>query len=197
MLLELLAIVLLSFAVAVLALLLIPFQFFLEASMTASSSRGNVRIRWLGLTVWRTKPQPQAGKSEEESQAKEVEAGKEYDISRPLRILALIVDSRSALAIIAGSIRKAVSIRRVSVDVTFGLGDPAETALLAGYIWSVAWIPTLSQKISLSIRPDLETIRLEGSIMAQSSVRLFPLVTGFLRAYTRRSFRRLIKEVRS
>jgi hypothetical protein len=197
LLLELLAIVLLFFAFVILALLLIPFQFFLEASMSASSTRGNIRIRWLGLTVWRTKPERQAKKPEETSQTKEEETGKKYDASRPLRILALIIDSRSALAIMAGSIRKAVKVRRVSADVTFGLGDPAETALLAGYAWSVAWIPNLSPKISLSIRPDLEGIRLEGSIMAQSSVRLFPLVTGFLRAYTQRSFRRLIKEVRS
>jgi hypothetical protein len=197
LLLELLAIVLLSLAVVILALLLIPFQFFLEANMTASSTSGKIRIRWLGLTVWRTKPEEGAAKPGEAGEHKEEETGKKHDIGRPLRILALIIDSRSALAIMARSFRKAVKIRRVSADVTFGLGDPAETALLAGYLWSVAWIPSLSPRISLSIRPDMESIRLEGWIMAQSSVRLLPLVAGFLRSYTQRSFRRLIKEVRS
>ena len=196
MLLELLAIVLLSFAVLILALLLVPFQLFVEGSMTGSSAKGNIRIRWLGLTVWRTKPKKPT-KSEEARQTKEEEAGKEYDATRLLRILTLVRDSRSALAILAGSIRKAVAIRRVSADVVFGLGDPAETALLAGYLWSLAWIPNLSPRISFSMRPDLERIRLEGSVSAQTSVRLFPLVSGFLRAHTRKSFRKLLKEVRS
>ncbi len=197
MLLELLAIVLLSFAVVILALLLIPFQFFLEANMTSSSTGGSIRIRWLGVTVWRTKPEKGAEVPEEASRAGEPEERREYDIGRLLRILTLILESRSSLVMLAGSMRKAVRIHRASIEIAFGLGDPAETAVFAGYLWSVAWIPSLSPRISLSIRPDMERIRLEGSIIAQSSVRLFPLVTGFLRAYTRSSFRRLIKEARS
>ncbi|MGA2198739.1 MAG: DUF2953 domain-containing protein [Nitrososphaerales archaeon] len=197
MLLELLAIVLLSLLVLILSVLLIPFQVFLEASMTGTSAKSDIMVRWLGLTVWRTKPKKRRRESEQAKTTKKKKPRREFDVGRLLRMLTLLRDSGSALAIIAGSIRRAVTIRRVSADVTFGLGDPAETALLAGYLWSVSWIPNLSPRISLSVRPDMERLRLDGSITAQSSVRLFPLVAGFLRAYSRRSFRLLIKEARS
>ncbi len=196
LLLELLAIVLLSLLVLILCVLLIPFQVFLEASMTGTSAKNSIKVRWLGLTVWRTKPQERRRGSAEAKTTKK-KPRREFDARRLLRILRLLRDSGSAFAIIVGSIRRAVTIRRVSADVTFGLGDPAETALLAGYLWSVTWIPNLSPRISLSVRPDLESVRLDGSISAQSSVTLFPLVVGFLRAYSQRSFRLLIKEVRS
>jgi hypothetical protein len=196
LLLELLAIGLLSLLVLILSVLLIPFQVFLEASMTGTSAKSSIKVRWLGLTVWRTKPKKRS-KESVEAKVTEKKPRRAFDVGRLLRTLTLLRDSGSALAIIAGSIRKAVAIRKLSADVTFGLGDPAETALLAGYLWSVSWIPNLSPRISLSVRPDLESIRLDGSITAQSSVRLFPLVVGFLRAYSRRSFRLLIREARS
>ncbi len=153
-------------------------------------------VRWLGLTLWRTKPGRAASK-----EGKAAEGGKPgragFDVGRLSRIVTLLWESRSSLLVLGRSFRRAVKIRRLSVDVTFGLGDPADTALAAGYIWSVSWIPNLSPMVSLTVHPDMENLRLEGSIAAHLRVRLFSLVTGFARAYLHRSFRSLIKEVRS
>lgn len=197
LLLELLAIVLLVLLALIVAVLLIPFEVEVRASNVGSSQEGSIAIRWLGLTLRRTKlggrREPRELKAAEEQETEE--AG--LDIGRLLRILSLVRDSSSSLLSIAKSFRRAFSVRRVSVDVTFGLGDPAETAIAAGYVWSVAWILNLSPGISLSVHPDMEGIRLDGSVFAKLGVRLLPLVAAFVRAYLHRSFRMLIREVRS
>jgi len=186
---EIVAIVLLALVVAALALLLIPFDVFVEASKAGPSQRGGVTIRWLGIALWRSKP-----RQDEVPRRQGTET--EVDVVRLLRILRLLRDSSSTLVGIARSVRRAVSVRRVSVDVTFGLGDPADTAVAAGYLWAVAWVLNLSPVVSISARPDMERLRLDGSVMAQLRVRMLPLVVGFLRAYSHRTFRMLVKEVR-
>jgi threonine/homoserine/homoserine lactone efflux protein len=193
LLLELLAIVLLILSALALAGLLIPFDVTFEASKVGSYLTGGATVRWLGLTVWRSKPR----KLEAAGTAENEETRREFDVVRLLRILTLLRDSSSSLVTIAKAFRAAVSVRRVSIDIDFGLGDPAETALAIGYVWSVAWIINLAPRFSLAVRPDMERVRLDGSVAAQSRVRLLPLVVGFTRAYSHRSFRQLIREVRS
>jgi threonine/homoserine/homoserine lactone efflux protein len=195
LLLELLGIVLLILSAVVLAGLLIPFDVAFEASKVGSSFTGGATVRWLGLTVWRSKPRKPKGVGTAESE--EGRRRREFDVVRLLRILTLLRDSSSSLVTIAKAFRAAASVRRVSIDIDFGLGDPAETAVAIGYVWSVAWIINLAPRFSLAVRPDMERVRLDGSVAAQSRVRLLPLVVGFTRAYSHRSFRQLIREVRS
>jgi hypothetical protein len=189
LLLELLATVLLLLSALVLAGLLVPLDVGFEASKIGPSLTSGLTVRWLGVTVWRSRPaKPKAAESREN--------GNGFDPGRLLRILTLLRDSSSSLATIARSFRSAVSIRRVAVDVDFGLDDPADTALAAGYVWSVAWILNASPRFSLTLRPDMDRLRLDGSVVAQARVRLLPLVAGFTRAYLHRPFRQLIREVR-
>ena len=179
-------------------MLLIPFEVVFEGSRKGSSQESSIAIRWLGLTLRRVSPGSRAAKPQKAKAAKDGESKKTgFDPRRLWRILELLRDSTSPLAIIARSFRKGVSIKRVSIDVTFGLGDPAETALAAGYIWSVAWILERSTKVSLAVHPDMEALRLDGSVFAQLRVRLLPLASAFARAYLHKSFRSLIREVRS
>jgi len=178
--------------------LLIPFEVVFEGSRTGSFLESSIAIRWLGLTLRRVRPGSRGEKSKKAKPAKDQGSKKAgVDPRRVWRIFTLLRDSTTPLAIIARSFGKGVSIRRVSIDVTFGLGDPAETALAAGYIWSVAWLLDRSTRISLAVHPDLDALRLDGSVFAQLRVRLLPLVSGFARAYLHGSFRALIREVRS
>ena len=78
----------------------------------------------------------------------------------------------------------------------FGLGDPADTAVLAGYLWSFASIFNRIPSVSLSFRTEFEMTSLEGSMEAEARVTMLFLAIGFLRAYTKKPFRQLIKEVR-
>ncbi|HXQ91667.1 MAG TPA: DUF2953 domain-containing protein [Nitrososphaerales archaeon] len=195
MILEIVAIVLIILLLLVLAVLLIPFHVILTASVSQSSRVFNVALSWLGVTLWRTKPT--APKEPKKEIKKEEPEKKELGISRIVRILFSLRDSIPALLVLVRSFRRALHVQRLDMNFTFGLGDPADTAILSGYLWSFAWILKFVPSVSFSFRPDFEMVGLDGAIKFEARVRMLFLVIGFLRAYSKKPFRRLIKEVRS
>ncbi len=188
MFLEILAIVLLILLGLVAAILLIPFYVTVEASKAEALMTGRVCLRWLGITLWRSKPGKRKLRAKERSNR--------FDLSRVPLMLSLLRDAFPSLVGVLKGLQRAVRFRRLSIDVAFGIGDPAETAVLAGYLWSFAWAFELLPRSSLSLRPDLERARLDGTVSAELRVRMLPIVVAFLAAYTKKPFRRLIGEVR-
>jgi len=185
--LEILAIVLLVLLALFIAVLLIPFDLTVEASRAEASTKSRIVLRWLGVTLWRSRARKKAGPK----------PGPEgFDPSRVLLMLSLLRDAAPSLVDIFKSFHRGVRLRKLSIEVAFGVGDPAETAVLAGYLWSVAWAFDLVPRSSISLRPDLERVRLDGSVSAELGVRLLPIAAAFLMAYTKGPFRRLLREVR-
>jgi Protein of unknown function (DUF2953) len=186
--LEILAIVLLILLGLVAAVLLVPFYVTVEASKAEALTTSRVVLRWLGIAVWRSKP----GKRKERAKKK----SNRFELSRVPLMLSLLRDAFPSLVGVLKGLQRAVRFRRLSIDVAFGIGDPAETAVLAGYLWSVAWAFERLPHSSLSLRPDLERARLDGTVSAELRVRMLPIVAAFLIAYTKKPFRRFIGEVR-
>jgi hypothetical protein len=189
--LEILAIVILIVFALFAAVLLIPFDLTVEASKAETSMTSSVVIRWLGVRLWRRSMAGKRGKQGPEAGPSRLDL-----LARAPLLLSLLRDAAPSLVGIFKSFGRAVRLRRLSIDVSFGVGDPAETAVLAGYLWSVAWAFDLVPRTSLSLRPDMERARLDGSASAELGVRLLPIAQAFLIAYTKKPFRRLLKEAR-
>ena len=181
-------VILLALLLLVIGFLVIPLNISFRATKTGDSMEGEVTIRWLGLRLIRRKTTG-ASSTEETAEKK----GRRVDVLKMIRLLA---DSGPALRILLGAFRRAISIRRLSARAIFGVGDPAETAILCGYAWSFTWALNLVPRVSLLVEPDMEELRLDGSVGGEVGVRLLPLVVGFLRAYLKRPFRMLMKEAR-
>jgi hypothetical protein len=188
---EILAIVILILFALFAAVLLIPFDLTVEASSSETSMSSSLVIRWLGVRLWKRNIAGKGGKQGPEAGPSGLDL-----LARAPLLLSLLMDAAPSLLGIVKSFGRAVRLRRLSIDVSFGVGDPAETAVLAGYLWSVAWTSGLVPHASLSLRPDMERARLDGSASAELGVRLLPIVGAFLMAYTKKPFRRLLKEVR-
>jgi DUF2953 family protein len=181
-------VILLALLLLIIAFLVIPLNISFKATRTGDSTEGEVTIRWLGVRLIRRKTTggPPAEKTPEKGHRR-------VDF---LKIVQLLGDSGPALRILLGAFRKAISIRRLSARAVFGVGDPAETAILCGYAWSFTWALNLIPRVSLVVEPDLEALRLDGSVGGEVGVRILPLLVGFLRAYLKKPFRMLIKEMR-
>ena len=197
MFLEILAIVILVLFALFAAVLLIPFDLTVEASVAPTSMRSSVIVRWLGIRLLR-RDIPGKGKkrAKQAKQGQEAESSRLDLLARVPRFLSLLVDAAPSLVGIFRSFGRAIRFRRLSIDVSFGVGDPADTAILAGYLWSFAWALDFMPRTSLSLHPDMERERLDGYISAELGVRLLPIVVAFLNAYTKKPFRRLVKEAR-
>jgi hypothetical protein len=190
MILEILAIVLLILFAFIAMILFIPFRVLVSGSMTLTASNFELRFSWLGITLWRSKSVDREKKATPRSKTK--------TRRRPLQILSLVWKSHSVIENLLNSFRRAIRIDRLSADLSFGTGDPADTAVFAGYMWSlVSLLDGSFPALSLSVKPDLENVSLDGTLDGEAAIRVVFVVAGFLRAYSHRSFRQLIKEVRA
>jgi hypothetical protein len=189
--LEILVIVLIIFFSFIAMILLIPFHVKATGSTTLSSMNFEVKFSWLGITIWKSK-------SKDEEKKKPKLETKTRTKRNPVQVISLIWKSYPAIEKLLISLRRAVQIKRLSADLSFGTGDPADTAILAGYLWSaVGLLDGAFPSVSVSLRPNLEASSFDSSLDAEVAVRIGFVAVGFLRAYIRRPFRQLIREVRT
>jgi hypothetical protein len=191
-----LAIVLIVLAVLIVlvaAFLFVPLDVTFRASGFSSHPiTAYVVIRWIGLPLWKKKL-PGDGKKETKPKESKPKTG---GLDRFAQILRAFGNARSSFEMLLRHTLRAISFKKLDVDVVFGLGDPADTAVAMGYFWSLNYFLDFLPKASLKVRPDLQQERFDGLINAQASVQLFPILSGFVRAFLNKRFRVFVKEIR-
>jgi hypothetical protein len=112
---------------------------------------------------------------------------------RPPRIQSLI-NAAPALAKILRDMFKSMHFKKISCRLCFGLDDPAQTAIISGYLWSLAsalgFFPT-----KILIEPWFEGERLEGEIAAEIEARLLWAVFAVIKIVRVREIRLLLREM--
>jgi hypothetical protein len=111
----------------------------------------------------------------------------------PPRIQSL-VNVAPALANILLDLLKSILFKKLSCRLCFGWEDPAQTAVISGYLWSLASVLDPFQA-KISIEPWFEGERLEGEFMAEIEARLLWSVFAVIQALRKREIRLLIKEM--
>jgi hypothetical protein len=89
---------------------------------------------------------------------------------------------------------KTIVFERLSCRLCFGLNDPADTAVLSGYLWSVASTLGLF-RANVFIEPCFEGERLEGLFEAKLKTRLIQIAKAVINAFLEKEIRSLIREV--
>ena len=148
------------------------------------------------------------GSEEEERREKEVEKGAQTEerseinkpkdnrktgIVRTPKIRSLI-NAAPALANILLDVLKSILFKKISCHLCFGLDDPAQTAIISGYLWSIASVLGPFRP-KISIEPWFEGERLEGEFMAEIEVRLLYTVFAVIKALREREIRLLFREM--
>ena len=112
---------------------------------------------------------------------------------RPPSIQSLI-NAAPALAKILRDLQKSIHFKKSSCRLCFGLDDPAQTAIISGYLWFLASaLGFLPAKIF--IEPWFEGERLEGELVAEIEVRLWWAVFAVAQAMRVREIRLLLREM--
>jgi hypothetical protein len=91
---------------------------------------------------------------------------------------------------------KSISIKRLSINANIGLGSAAETAIMSGYMYLLTSIASTYPPINISVEPDFQKERLDGSIMIELKIRLLRIAIAFIKAFTKKPVRRLIRRMR-
>ncbi len=115
------------------------------------------------------------------------------DTTSPLCIQSLI-NVAPALAKILWDLLKSIHFKMSYCRLCFGLNDPAQTAIIGGYLWFLA-SAFVSFPAGISIDPWFEGERLEGEIMAEIEARLLSPVFAMIKSMRIREIRLLLKEM--
>jgi hypothetical protein len=131
-------------------------------------------------------------KAKEEKDESEID-NKIAGAVRPPSIQSLF-DAAPALAKNLRDLLKSIRVKKFSSRLCFGLNDPAQTAIICGYIWFLAsalgFFPA-----SIFIEPWFEGERLEGEIMAEIEVRLLWSAFAVVQILRVRETRLLLREM--
>lgn len=99
-----------------------------------------------------------------------------------------------AIAHLSVDLFKSIVFQKLSCRLCLGLNDPAETAVISGYLWSVA--STLGHfRANVFIEPFFEGERLEGEFVAELKIRLLWIARAVINALREKEIRSLIREV--
>jgi len=184
-------------------LLLAPFNLSLNIGKKGLLVWGSIKLAWLGLTIKKLEISPQSPdellatiRKEEDGKEKRTidESGTEgetKDTIRPPSIQSLI-DVAPALVKILWDLLKSIHFKNSSCRLCFGLDDPAQTAIISGYLWFLASALGISLS-NISIDPWFDGVRLEGQLKAEIEARLSCPVFAVIKAVRIREIRQLLK----
>jgi hypothetical protein len=132
-------------------------------------------------------------KLEERSEIDNSKDNQKAGIVRPPKIQSLI-NAAPALANILLDLLKSILFKKISCRLCFGLDDPAQTAIISGYLWSLASVLGLIQS-KIFIEPWFEGERLEGELVAEIEARLWWTVFAVIQGLREREIRLLLREM--
>ncbi len=105
-----------------------------------------------------------------------------------------LIDAAPALAKILWGLKRSIHLNKSSCHLCFGLNDPAQTAIVSGYLWFLS-SALGSFPAKIIIDPWFEGERLEGEIIAEIEARLLWPIFAMIKAMRVREIRLLLKEI--
>lgn len=105
-----------------------------------------------------------------------------------------LINAAPALAELLGDLGRSIRIEKFSCRLCFGLNDPAQTAIISGYIWFFASLFGISLA-DLVIEPWFDGLRLEGKLDAKIRARLISPIWAVVKSLRRKEIRRLVREI--
>jgi hypothetical protein len=200
----------------ILLMIIIIFLAPIHISMSLEKSgpliHGYYKIRWLGITFYKgdiSPPTPEqiirswgeetdrdatAGRTEgrEEDRLKKGKKQKR-EPSLPSPNPKEIMEALPALARVAKDLIGAINLNIISCHICFGWNDPADTAIISGYIWSLVSAAGLN-RANIRIDPYFEGERLDGSLLADIKARLLWVALAMIKALGEEKIRNLVME---
>jgi len=155
---------LLAFIVLLALLLWVPFICRFElAGGDGEETVKKIKLTWLFISrtidtaaVQKRKPREEVGVQKEVEKRKKVKkqkeemAKKEMDVSRAFELVRTL--HRPAITL-ARRVVRSIRIRELSCNASFGLSDPADTGMLAGFLYAVSAPIARSPAVSIRLDP--------------------------------------------
>jgi hypothetical protein len=107
----------------------------------------------------------------------------------------ILIDAIPAFFRVLEGLMVSIHVEHILCEVTLGLNDPADTAVICGYLWALTSAVSLPGT-HIQVDPHFEGERLTGSLNAEIRSRLLWVFVASINALREKSIRRLLKELR-
>lgn len=142
------------------------------------------KIIWLGVAIKKGYIEPTSTDEPSSIDAPAHGSSSTHDIKSALNgILALLPTLKDLC--------KSISFQNVSCSLRFGLDDPVQTAVICGYLWSVA-SATGPLGTNIRIEPCFEEERLEGDIEVELRIRMIWTSVALINALREKKIRKIL-----
>lgn len=190
-------VIILILALILLAILFIPFHISFYLKKRDEDIRGNFQLKWLKVRIIkRTIPEEEEKEEKEEKEKEEKKKKTKFDVDTFLEILKEVKESIKYLTPIIRAFLKSIKLEKFSLNLNIGFTSPVSTALISGYFWSVSSILNLISSVNLSITPDFQNSKLDGTLELELRLTLFRIVAALIKALTKKPVRDLIRSMR-
>ena len=183
--------IILIIVIVIIGILMVPFHIYLNIYNTGFKIKGTFRLTWVKIKLIQKDIPP-----EKQAQKKENEDENKFEINSIPKILSLFVESWPYLERVFNSFLKSTSFEIFSLNLTLGLGDPADTAMVSGYFWAASSLLNIIPNAYISLEPDFLNERIEVDATLKIKIKLFWIVVELIRAFTKKPVRALFKELR-
>lgn len=174
---------------------MVPFHIILNLCNDGFKIHGNFKLTWMKIKLIQRKIPPEEKEEKKEKKEKRKDKAK-FDVKRIPKLISLFIESWPYFGRILNAFLKSTSFEKFSLDLVIGLGDPADTAIINGYLRALISLANIIPNAYFSVEPDFQRERIDGHLVMDIKIRLFWIVIEFIRAYTKKPVRMLIGELR-
>lgn len=183
--------IILIILLVVVGILVVPFHIYLNVYNSDLKIKGNFRLTWMKIKLIQREIPP-----EKPPEKKENEKGSKFEISHIPKIVSLLLEAWPHIKRIFNSFLRSTSFETFYLNLTLGLGDPADTAMFSGYFWAASSLLNSIPNAYISLEPDFLNEQIKIDITLKVKIRLFWVVAEIIKAFTKKPVRALFKELR-
>jgi len=174
----------------------VPFHISVELFRQGNVNQGYLRVKWLKIKI--------IDRELIRPPKKETKPKRKFDVNKFIntlqdtlpKIIPNFIKSLPYFMNIFWVFLQSITIEIISFNFIIGLGDSADTAMVGGFLYSVAAIVNVFPNIYFSVEPDLQNERLEGSLEVKLKLRLLKIAAATLKALIKRPVISLLWELR-
>jgi hypothetical protein len=185
-------IIILIIILILIGILVVPFQISMRLYRMGSVNEGHFKLSWLKIRLIQRK----IPSEKKEKKPKEKKEQKRVDFKRIPKIISLSIESLPYFFNIFEAFLKSISVKNISIDSIIGVGSPADTAIISGYLWGLASLINIIPNACLTVEPDFNKERIDGSFVIELKLILLWIAIEGLKALTKKPVRSLLGELR-
>lgn len=157
---------------------------------------GKLKLSWMRIRLIQRDIPPEAEEEKKEKKKKKKKKERKFESKKLIKSIKLFWKSLEHLIPILTAFLKSLTLEKFSLNLNLGFGSPVDTAMTSGYFWSLASVMNLIPPVSLSLTPDFQKERIDGSVELNIKLKLFWIVVESIKAFTKKPVRKLLWSLR-